>query len=85
MHKKDGKLYKHQIDRKDISEVPFLLKEFQADRYGLFYSGVLNPATLDRINSISGECKNPIKYWDSNDLEIHLKRYAQIYTRYFGF
>lgn len=76
---------KHQIDRKDISEVPILLKEFQADRYGLFYSGVLSPATLDRINSISGERKNPITYWDSNDLEIYLKRYSQIYSRYFEF
>ncbi len=40
---------KYQIDRKDILEVPILLKKFQADRYGLFYSEVLSPATLDRI------------------------------------
>lgn len=76
---------KHQIDRKDISEVPHLLKEFRADCYGLFYSRILSPATLDRINCISEECKSPIKYWDSNDLEIYLKRYPQIYARYFGF
>lgn len=76
---------KHQIDRKDISEVPHLLKEFRADCYGLFYSRILSPATLDRINCISEECKSPIKYWDSNDLEIYLKRYPQIYARYFEF
>lgn len=76
---------KHQIDRKDISEVPHLLKEFRADCYGLFYSGILSPATLDRIDSVSGECRNPIKYWDSNDLEIYLKHYPQVYTRYFVF
>lgn len=76
---------KHQIDRKDISEVPHLLKEFRADCYGLFYGGILSPATLDRISCISGECRNPIKCWDSNDLEIQLKHYPQIYARYFEF
>ena len=75
---------KHQIDRKDISEVPHLLKEFCADCYGLFYSGILSPATLDRINCISEECRRLIKYWDGNELEIYLKHYPQIYAQYFG-
>lgn len=76
---------KHQISRKDISEVPYLLKEFHADCYGLFYSGIFSPTTLNRISCVSEECRNPIKYWDSNDLELLLEKYPRIYARYFAF
>lgn len=73
---------KAQIDRKDISEVPDLLKEFNASGYGLFYSGMLSPQTLDRIKKKDKEID--IKYWSKGELEILLRNYQNTATRYFG-
>ena len=70
---------KAQIDRKDISEIPDLLEEFQASGYGLFYSGMLSPQTLDRIKK-----KESIIYWAKGELEILLRKYKNTAIRYFG-
>ena len=70
---------KAQIDRKDISEIPDLLEEFQASGYGLFYSGMLSPQTLDRIKK-----KETIIYWAKGELEILLRKYKNTAIRYFG-
>lgn len=71
---------KAQMNRKDISEIPDLLREFNANGYGLFYSGMLSPQTIDRIKS-----KNvPIKYWAKGELEILLRKYRKTAFRYFG-
>ncbi len=70
---------KAQINRKDISEIPDLLREFNANGYGLFYSGMLSPQTIGRIKS-----KNvPIKYWAKGELEILLRKYRKTAFRYF--
>lgn len=70
---------KAQIDRKDISEIPDLLEEFQASGYGLFYSGMLSPQTLDRIKK-----KESVIYWAKGELEIMLRKYKNTVIRYFG-
>ncbi|MDE6621505.1 MAG: restriction endonuclease [Lachnospiraceae bacterium] len=70
---------KTQIDRKDISEIPDLLEEFKASGYGLFYSGMLSPQTLDRIKK-----KEFIIYWAKGELEILLRKYRNTAIRYFG-
>lgn len=70
---------KAQIDRKDISEIPDLLKEFNASGYGLFYSGMLSPQTIDRIKK-----NESIKYWAKGELEILLRKYRKTAIRYFG-
>ena len=71
---------KAQVNRKDISEIPDLLEEFNANGYGLFYSGMLSPQTIDRIKS-----KNvPIKYWAKGELEILLRKFQKTAIRYFG-
>ncbi|MCI8503424.1 MAG: restriction endonuclease [Dorea sp.] len=70
---------KAQIDRKDISEIPDLLEEFQASGYGLFYSGMLSPQTLDRIKK-----KKSVIYWAKGELEILLRKYKKTAIRYFG-
>jgi len=70
---------KAQIDRKDISEIPDLLKEFNASGYGLFYSGMLSPQTIDRIKK-----NESIKYWAKGELEILLRKYKNTAIRYFG-
>ena len=70
---------KAQIDRKDISEIPDLLDEFKANGFGLFYSGMLSPQTLDRIKR-----KESIKYWARGELEILLRKYKNTAIRYFG-
>lgn len=70
---------KSQIDRKDISEIPDLLREFEAYGYGIFYSGVLSPQTLDRIKN--KDCI--IKYWSKSELEILLSKNIDIATKYF--
>lgn len=73
---------KVQIDRKDISEISDLLKEFDANGYGLFYSGMLSPQTLDRIKNKNKEIN--IQYWSKGELEILLRKYQDTATRYFG-
>ena len=70
---------KAQIDRKDISEIPDLLKEFNASGYGLFYSGMLSPQTIDRIKK-----NESIKYWAKGELDILLRKYKETAIRYFG-
>lgn len=70
---------KAQIDRKDISEIPDLLEEFQASGYGLFYSGMLSPQTLDRIKK-----KKSVVYWAKGELEVLLRKYRKTAIRYFG-
>lgn len=71
---------KAQISRKDISEIPDLLTEFNAKGYGLFYTGMLSPQTLDRIKGK----ENTIKYWAKGELETLLRKYPRTSTRYFG-
>lgn len=73
---------KTQVDRKDISEIPDLLKEFDANGYGLFYSGMLSPQTLDRIKNKKKEID--IQYWSKGELEILLRKYQNTAARYFG-
>ena len=70
---------KAQIDRKDISEIPDLLEEFQASGYGLFYSGMLSPQTMYRIKK-----KESVIYWAKGELEILLRKYKNTAIRYFG-
>ena len=70
---------KAQIDRKDISEIPDLLEDFKASGYGLFYSGMISPQTLDRIKK-----KESIIYWAKGELEILLRKYKNTAIRYFG-
>lgn len=75
---------KQQVSRKDISEVRDLLREFNANCYGLFYSGFFTPATLDRIKQISETDHIIIKGWDHNDLELELAKYPSLSAKYFG-
>lgn len=73
-----------QIDRKDLSEVRDLLREFHADGYGLFYSGYFTPSTLDRMENISQNDKIKIRAWDFNALEILLTKFPKVSMKYFG-
>lgn len=75
---------KGQIDRKDLSEVQDLLREFHADCYGLFYSGYFTPSTLDRIANICRNDRGKIQAWDFNGLEILLAKYPKVSMKYFG-
>ena len=75
---------KAQVDRKDISEISDLLKEFDANGYGLFYSGMLSPQTLDRIRKKKKEDEIDIQYWSKGELEILLRKYQDTAIRYFG-
>lgn len=56
-----------------------LLEDFKASGYGLFYSGMLSPQTLDRIKE-----KESIIYWAKGELEILLRKYKNTTIRYFG-
>ena len=75
---------KGQVSRKDFSEVRDLLPQFQADCYGLFYSGYLTPNTLERIESINANNPFIVQVWDHNGLEILLARYTDVSAKYFG-
>lgn len=75
---------KKQINRKDLSEVRYLLKEFHADCYGLFYSGFFTTSTLKRIQTIRDEDQIEIQGWDHNSLELELFQKPNLATKYFG-
>ncbi len=53
-----------KVDRKDIGEIPLLLKERNAEGYGLFYTGKFTAQTLDRLKGMDNDGQNEIKYWD---------------------
>lgn len=53
-----------KMDRKDIGEIPLLLKECNAEGYGLFYTGRFTAQILDRLKGMDNDGKNEIKYWD---------------------
>lgn len=71
---------KKSINRKDFNEIPFLLDTFKADRYGLFYSGILQPSALDRCRSFD---KNTIWIFDENVIKQKLKEHKNIAHKYF--
>ena len=70
---------KSQINRKDISELDDLLSEFRADKFGIFYSGIFTPATLDRIKT-----KSFVYTWDLNQISFLLNKYPKVSKKYFG-
>lgn len=69
---------KAQIDRKDLAEVRELLNEFKAAKYGLFYSGVFSPQTIDRLKNLEAH------YWGQGELNIELRKHKRTALRYFG-
>ncbi|MFW6678814.1 restriction endonuclease [Lacrimispora sp. AGF001] len=71
---------KSQINRKDISEIDDLLKEFEADMFGIFYTGLFSPDTLDRIYRKSKK----VETWDKNQIKALLNKHPQISKKYFG-
>lgn len=69
-----------KIDRRDLNEIEFLLKEFEADRFGLFYVGNLNPKVLDRCKVFSKGC---VWTFDQNWIKQKLREYKNIADKYF--
>lgn len=53
-----------KMDRKDIGEIPLLLRERNAEGYGLFYTGKFTAQTLDRLKGMEDDGEKEIKYWD---------------------
>jgi len=68
---------KNQIDRKDVAEIPSLLKEFRAEGYGLFYSGTFTPQTIDRLKMMS-EDRCDIHYWDKFQIARTISKYDNL-------
>ena len=75
---------KKQIDRKDLNEVRYLLKEFNADCYGLFYSGFFTPSTLKRMQTIRDQDHIVLQGWDHNNIELELSKLPNLAAKYFG-
>lgn len=69
---------KAQISRKDIAEVPCLLKEFKAEGYGLFYTGTFTTQTLDRLKGLRNEGEKEIQYWDNFELARIISKYVNV-------
>lgn len=72
---------KKTVDRRDICEIPFLLKEFHAEGYGIFYTNLFKPNTIDRFKTIS---KEEIYICDINEINNLLNSYTTIAQKYFG-
>jgi len=71
---------KKQINRKDIAEIPLLLKEFEADRFGLFSSALFTPMTQDRIKMLP---RDSVATFDGNQIKQILSRNPDIMKKYF--
>ena len=63
-----------------MCDVEILLKEFQADRYGLFYAGVINPGVWDRRRAFS---KDRVWWFDQDWIKQKLKEYRNVAEKYF--
>lgn len=68
------------IDRKELAEIPFLLDEFGADRYGLFTTGTLTPSALNRCKNFE---KNSFNIFDENVIKQKLREYSDVANKYF--
>ena len=68
------------LDRKELRDIEILLKEFQADRYGLFYAGIINPSVWDRCRIFS---KNSVWLFDQDWIKQKLKEYPKVADKYF--
>lgn len=73
-----------KIDRKDLSEIPLLLEEFNAEKYGLFYSGTFSPQTLDRIKYLNSNARDCIKIWDNFQVAQLVNKFTKVKNKYFG-
>lgn len=71
---------KKNLSRKDLNEIPFLLKEFKADRYGLFLTGSLTPNALNRCETF-GESTPYIL--DKDVIKQKLREHNNIANKYF--
>lgn len=74
---------KKQLNRKDLSEVPDLILEFNAFGYGIFYSGIFTPQTITRINTQKNKGVQ-IKHWDKNEIDSILYYNHKVAQRFFG-
>lgn len=72
---------KKTVDRRDICEIPFLLKEFHAEGYGIFYTNVFKPNTIDRFKTLS---KGELYICDINEIKNLLNSYNTVAQKYFG-
>lgn len=68
---------KKQIDRRDICEINELISEFNADKYGLFYSGLFTPSTIDRLKS-----NEKVAFWGKSEIELLLNDNPEIVKTY---
>lgn len=75
---------KKQIPRQDLDEVRYLKEEFNADIYGIFYTGMFSPGTLDRIKIIEKTDKIKIIKYDKNKLETILYYNPKMKYRFFN-
>ncbi len=75
---------KKQISRKDLDEVRYLKEEFNTDIYGIFYTGMFSPGTLDRIKIIEKTEKIEIIKYDKNKLETILYYNPKMKYRFFN-
>ena len=69
-----------RLNKQELQDVPLLLKEFQADRYGLFYAGIFNPSVIDRCKYFD---KNSVWLFDENWIKQKLKENINITDKYF--
>lgn len=73
---------KSQIYRKDIGEIPCLLQEFNAEGYGLFYTGVFSAQTLDRLKRIGNDNRIEVQYWDNFELAGIIRKNENVKKMY---
>lgn len=63
---KSGKV---KLNRKDIVEIPYLLKENKATCYGLFCSNMLTPSAIIRFKTIAEEISpGELKFYPAKEL-----------------
>ncbi|MCI8609801.1 MAG: restriction endonuclease [Firmicutes bacterium] len=71
-----------RLDVRDLMGIEYAMREFEADRYGLFYAGILTPKLWDKCKAFE---KNRVWIFDQNWIKQKLKEHEDVAKKYFGF
>jgi len=69
------------ISRKELIEVPLLLKEFETERYDLFSTGICTPDALKRCKIFD---EKSIYIFDEDTIKQKLREHKEVANKYFS-
>jgi hypothetical protein len=73
---------KSSLNRKDVAEIPDLLREYNADKYGLFCSNSLTPEAIKRLQSLNEKHNGIVKYWGIIELGAEISQFPELIRKH---